>query len=96
MTPHLAEELWQRLGHERLLVETAWPEADPAWTIADSVVVAVQVNGKRRAELKLPLGCPREEAESRALADAAVRRAMAGKPPRRVVVVPDRIVNVVV
>jgi leucyl-tRNA synthetase len=96
MTPHLAEELWQRLGHERLLVETAWPEADPTWTTADSVVVAVQVNGKRRAELELPLGCPREEAESRALADAAVRRAMAGKPPRRVVVVPDRIVNVVV
>jgi leucyl-tRNA synthetase len=96
LAPHLAEELWQRLGHERLLVETAWPEADPAWTTADSVVVAVQVNGKRRAELELPLGCPREEAESRALADAAVRRAMAGKPPRRVVVVPDRIVNVVV
>jgi leucyl-tRNA synthetase len=96
MTPHLAEELWQRLGHERLLVETAWPEVDPAWTTADSVVVAVQVNGKRRAELELPLGCPREEAESRALADAAVRRAMAGKPARRVVVVPDRIVNVVV
>ena len=58
MMPHLAEELWQALGHERLLVETAWPEADPAWTVADSVIVPVQVNGKRRAELELPRGCP--------------------------------------
>ena len=96
MTPHLAEELWQRLGHGRLLVETAWPEADPAWTVADSVVVGVQVNGKRRAELELPRGCAREAVEAMALADPAVRRAMGGKPPRRVVVVPDKIVNVVV
>jgi leucyl-tRNA synthetase len=96
MTPHLAEELWQRLGHERFLADTRWPEADPAWTTADTVVIAVQVNGKRRAELELPRGCPSPEAEARALADAVVRRAMDGKAPRRVVVVPDKIVNVVV
>ena len=96
MVPHLAEELWQRLGHEHLLVDTAWPEADPAWLVADTVVVAVQVNGKRRAEIELPRGSTREAAEAAALADQAVRRAMDGKLPRRMVVVPDKIVNVVV
>ena len=96
MVPHLAEELWQMLGHERLLVDTGWPVADPAWLTADRVVVPVQVNGKRRAELDLPRGSPAAEVEALALADAAVRRAMDGKPPRRVVVVPDKIVNVVV
>ena len=84
------------LGHERLLVDTGWPVADPAWLTADRVVVPVQVNGKRRAELDLPRGSPAAEVEALALADAAVRRAMDGKPPRRVVVVPDKIVNVVV
>jgi leucyl-tRNA synthetase len=96
MVPHLAEELWQLLGHERLLVDTPWPVADPAWLTADSVIVPVQVNGRRRAELKLPRGCAAAEVEALALADAAVRRAMEGKQPRRVVVVPDKIVNVVV
>jgi leucyl-tRNA synthetase len=96
MVPHLAEELWQKLGHERLLVDTSWPAADPAWLTADRVVVPVQVNGKRRAELDLPRGSTAAEVEAMALADAAVRRAMDGKPPRRVVVVPDKIVNVVV
>jgi leucyl-tRNA synthetase len=96
MVPHLAEELWQQLGHEDLLVDTRWPVADPAWAVADSVVIAVQVNGKRRAEIELLRGSAREEAEAAALADPAVRRAMEGKAPRRVIVVPDKIVNVVV
>ena len=96
MTPHLAEELWERLGHDRLLVETPWPAADLAWTVTDSVTVAVQVNGKRRAELEVTRGAERGELEARALAEPAVQRAMEGKPPRRVIVVPDKIVNVVV
>ena len=96
MVPHLAEELWQLLGHERLLVETPWPVADPAWLVADSVIVPIQVNGKRRAEIELPRGSSAAQIEALALADAAVQRAMEGKPPRRVVVVPDKIVNVVV
>ena len=96
MVPHLAEELWQLLGHERILVETPWPAADPAWLAADTVIVPIQVNGKRRAELALPRGSSPAQIEALALADAAVQRAMEGKPPRRVVVVPDKIVNVVV
>jgi leucyl-tRNA synthetase len=95
MMPHLAEELWQRLGHDRLLALTPWPKADPALLSADTVVVAVQVNGKRRAELRLRPGAAEDEARAAALADPAVLRAMAGKPPRRVIVVPDKIVNVV-
>jgi leucyl-tRNA synthetase len=70
--------------------------ADPAWLTADSVIVPIQVNGKRRAELELPRGSSPATVEALALADVAVRRAMDGKPPRRVVVVPDKIVNVVV
>jgi leucyl-tRNA synthetase len=96
MVPHLAEELWQRLGHARLLALSPWLEADPAWLGGESVIVAVQVNGKRRAEIRLPVGCDGEHAKSLALAEPNVVRAMAGKPPRRVVVVPDKIVNVVV
>ena len=96
MVPHLAEELWQRLGHEHMLVETPWPVADPAWLAADKVIIPIQVNGKRRAELELPRGTSAAQIEALALADAAVQRAMEGRPPRRVVVVPDKIVNVVV
>jgi leucyl-tRNA synthetase len=96
MVPHLAEELWERLGHRRLLAETPWLEADHAWLGADSVTIAVQVNGRRRAEISLPVGCDSERARSLALAEPNVIRAMEGRPPRRVIVVPDRIVNVVV
>ncbi len=96
MLPHLAEELWQRLGHRTLLADTAWPVADPAWLTADNVTLALQVNGKRRGEIMVPAGSDEAHVREQALADAAVIRAMAGKPPRRVIVVPDRIVNVVV
>ena len=75
---------------------TPWPVADSAWLTADTVSVAVQVNGKRRGEIVLPPGCPREQAEALALAEPNVLRAMEGKPPRKVIVVPDKIVNVVV
>jgi leucyl-tRNA synthetase len=70
--------------------------ADPAWLAADSVTLALQVNGKRRGEIELPAGSDEALVRERALADEAVVRAMAGKAPRRVIVVPDRIVNVVV
>ncbi len=96
MMPHLAEELWLRLGHKELLVEQPWPEADPALTIEDSVTLAVQVNGKLRSTIALPRDAANEMAEQTALAEPAVQRAMAGKPPRKVIVVKNRVVNVVV
>jgi leucyl-tRNA synthetase len=96
MMPHLAEELWQRLGHADLVADTAWPKADPAWLAAEMVTLAVQVNGKRRSEIRLPPASPEEAVREAALAEEAVQRAMAGKPARRVIVIPDKIVNVVV
>ncbi|MGE5548181.1 MAG: leucine--tRNA ligase [Solirubrobacterales bacterium] len=96
MMPHLAEEMWQALGHATPLVETAWPEADSALLTEDSVTVAVQVNGKLRATIELPKDCDAAAAEQTALAQPQVLAAMSGKPPRKVIVVPNRIVNVVV
>ncbi len=96
MMPHLAEELWQRLGHRTLLAETPWPEADPALVVDDTVTVAVQVNGRLRATLALARDLAGSEAEKAALADENVQRAMAGKPVRKIIVVPNRIINVVV
>jgi leucyl-tRNA synthetase len=96
MMPHLAEELWQVLGRDRLLAETSWPVADPALLVSDSVTIAVQVNGKLKATIDLPRDCDQASAEAAALADSRIAAAMAGKPARKVIVVPNRIVNVVV
>ena len=96
MMPHLAEELWRRLGHDELLVETPWPEADRRLTVDESVTIAVQVNGKLRSTIELPRDAAQAVVESAALSEDAVRRALAGKSPRKVIIVPNRIVNVVV
>jgi leucyl-tRNA synthetase len=96
MVPHLAEELWQRLGHDGLLAEAPWPNADPAWLVEDQVTVAVQVNGRLRATIQLSKGAERTALEASALAEPNVARAIGDKPVRRVIVVPDKIVNVVV
>ena len=96
MTPHVAEELWRALGHETMLADVAWPDADPALLTDDIVVVAVQVNGKKRSTLELVRDAGEDVAEAAALADPAVARAIGNKPVRRVIVVPNRIVNVVV
>jgi leucyl-tRNA synthetase len=95
MMPHLAEECWKALGHESLVVETTWPEAEPALLKVDTVLLPVQVNGKKRAELTISLGASDAEVEKAALALEPVQKLLEGKPPRRVVVVPNRIVNVV-
>jgi leucyl-tRNA synthetase len=95
MMPHLAEELWHALGHDTLLVDQPWPAADPALTRDDTVTVAVQVNGKLRATLDLPQNAPEDVARTAALALPAVEKALEGRAVRKVVVVPNRIVNVV-
>ncbi|MFZ9632907.1 MAG: leucine--tRNA ligase [Alphaproteobacteria bacterium] len=95
MCPHLAEEMWVALGGKGLLCERAWPEADPALLVDGTVKVAVQVNGKLRATIDLPRDAPEAEAREMALAQPNVAAAIAGKPPRKVIVVPNRIVNVV-
>ncbi|MDR3518562.1 MAG: leucine--tRNA ligase [Azospirillaceae bacterium] len=96
MMPHLAEELWQQLGHTRLVAEQAWPVADAALVVDDTVTVAVQVNGKLRATVALPKGADAKTAETIAMADVAVIRAIEGKTVRKLIVVPDRIINIVV
>jgi leucyl-tRNA synthetase len=93
--PHLAEELWARLGHSESLAYAAWPVFDPALVIENTATIAVQVNGKLRATIQLPKGTPQPEVEAAALAEDGVIRALDGKPPRKVIVVPDRIVNIV-
>jgi leucyl-tRNA synthetase len=96
MMPHLAEECWRTLGHERMVAETAWPQYDAALTRADQVVMAVQVNGKRRAEITVPKGAPRELVEREVLSLDAIARMLDGKAAKKLIIVPDRIVNVVI
>jgi leucyl-tRNA synthetase len=96
LLPHLAEELWHKLGHKTLLCHEPWPKADPTLIVDDTVTVAVQVNGKLRATVALARDTPEDKARETALAQATVVAAMAGKPARKVIVVPNRIVNIVV
>ena len=95
MMPHLAEECWQALGHKRLAAEMAWPKHDPALLKTDTVTIAVQVNGKRRGEVVVAQGSDNQAVEKAALALEGVVRALAGTAPKKVIVVPNRIVNIV-
>ncbi|MFN3209763.1 MAG: leucine--tRNA ligase [Roseovarius sp.] len=96
MTPHLAEELWAQLGGEGLVAQAPWPVADEAMLTDDSVTLPIQVNGKRRAEISVPKDMDKAEVEKIALAHEAVVRSLDGAQPKKVIVVPGRIVNVVV
>ncbi len=96
MTPHLAEEVWSMLGGAGLVTQSAWPKADPALLVDDSVTLPIQINGKRRAEITVPKDMPASEVEKIALADDAVIKFLAGQPVKKIIVVPGRIINVVV
>ncbi len=93
--PHLAEECWARLGGEGLAAEAPWPEYDPALAAEDTITLPIQVNGKKRSEIEAPKGLDSAEAEKRALADERTQRSLEGLTVRKVIVVPDRIVNIV-
>ena len=95
MVPHLAEEVWTKMGGEGLIADAAWPEVDPELLVDDEVTIAVQVNGKLRDTLVMPKGAAREAAEAAALASPNVVRVLEGKAPKKVIVVPDRLVNIV-
>jgi leucyl-tRNA synthetase len=96
MTPHLAEDVWAMLGGAGLVATAPWPKADPAMLIDDTVILPIQINGKRRGELSLPADMDKSEVEKAALAHEAVQKALNGGQPKKVIVVPGRIVNVVV
>jgi leucyl-tRNA synthetase len=95
MMPHLAEESWERLGYNTLLANQPWPQAEPALLVDDTITIAVQVNGKRRDELTIARGADNATVEAAALKLEAVQRALEGRPVKKVIVVPQRIVNVV-
>jgi leucyl-tRNA synthetase len=95
MMPHLAEECWARLGYNTLVANEPWPAPEPELLVDDQVTIAVQVNGKRRDELVISRSAKSEEVEAAALKLDTVARALDGRPPKKVIVVPQRIVNVV-
>jgi leucyl-tRNA synthetase len=95
MVPHLAEEAWAAMGRDGLIAHAEWPAADPALLVEEEVTIAVQVNGKLRDTLTVPKGAAREILEEMALASEKVVRILDGRPPRKVIVVPDRLVNLV-
>ncbi|MEI4271929.1 leucine--tRNA ligase [Klenkia sp. LSe6-5] len=95
LAPHLAEELWSRLGHDGSSAWAPFPVADPAYLVDDTVQIAVQVNGKVRAQLDVPADADAAALESTALADPRIAELLVGKTVRKVVAVPGRLVNVV-
>jgi leucyl-tRNA synthetase len=94
--PHLAEELWQRLGQEGLVSLAPWPQHDEAFCVDDEITIVVQVNGKKRDELVVPKDADRAEIERLALASERVQRHLGGVAPKKVIAVPGRLVNLVV
>ena len=96
MMPHLAEECWKELGFDRLVAETAWPKADHALIVENDITIPIQVNGKKRGEITISREADAKTVEAAVLALETVQAALEGKPVKKVVVVPQRIVNVVV
>ncbi len=95
MAPHLAEESWALLGGAGMVADSDWPEFDPNLLVDDRVTLAIQLNGKLRDTISAPRGLDRDAAEALALSSDKVQRLLAGAPPRKVIVVPDRLVNIV-
>jgi leucyl-tRNA synthetase len=95
MAPHLAEEAWAAAGGQGMIADAPWPEFDSALMVDDQVTLAIQVNGKLRDTLTAPRGLDRAAAEALALGSDKVQRQLDGAAPRKVIVVPDRLVNIV-
>ena len=95
MIPHLAEEAWSARGHEGLIALADWPRVDPALLVDDEVTIAIQVNGKLRDTLTAPKGADKASLEAMALGSEKIIAFLEGKEPKKVIVVPDRLVNLV-
>ncbi|WP_078379331.1 leucine--tRNA ligase [Sutcliffiella halmapala] len=93
--PHIAEELWEKLGNEGTITYEAWPVFDEAKLVEDEVEIVVQVNGKLKAKLHVPATASKEEMEKIAFADDTVKETIEGKTVRKVIVVPGKLVNIV-
>jgi leucyl-tRNA synthetase len=94
--PHFAEELWESLGNKTGIANAPWPQYDPEAIVASEITVVVQVNGKVRSKLTLPAGTSDKDIEAAALADPKVKEFTDNKPPKKVIVVQGKLVNVVV
>ncbi len=95
-TPHVAEEVWEHLGGDGMVTTASWPELDESLLVDDTVTMPIQINGKRKSEIVVSKDAPKDEVEKIALADQAVIKALDGQPPKKLIVVPGRIVNVVI
>ena len=93
--PHLAEECWEKLGFEPFVAMAPWPKADPKLAARTTVTLPIQVNGKKRAEIEAAKGAAEAEVREMALAHPAIAQFLSGQTVRKVIVVPDRIVNIV-
>lgn len=96
MTPHLAESCWEHLGKENLVCDQAWPKADASLLVDDEMTLPVQVNGKRRGQIIVPTDASKETIEHQALSLAAISSILDGKSPKKIIYVPNRIINVVI
>jgi leucyl-tRNA synthetase len=95
MMPHLAEECYATLGHDTLVAQQEWPELEPDLLVEDTITLPVQVNGRKRADVTVARDADQQHVEAAVLALPLVQRALEGKRPKRVIVVPQRIVNIV-
>ncbi len=95
VVPHLAEECWATLGHEGLIAAASWPSFDPKLVVEDSILLPVQINGKKRGEISVPVAADNATVEALVLAEDFVTAYLAGTAPKKVIVVPGRIVNIV-
>jgi leucyl-tRNA synthetase len=94
--PHICEEVWQRLGEAELIAHAEWPSWDPELATDETITVVIQVNGKKRDELHVSLDTEKDEIERLALASENAQKFIDGKEPKKVIVVPGRLVNIVV
>ena len=96
ITPHICEELWHKLGHSEPITSTRWPEVDESARVKSTITIAVQVNGKLRASIQVPPGSNQEVVQATAMNEINVQRHIDGKPIRKVILVPDRLLSIVV
>ncbi|MDT1987229.1 MAG: leucine--tRNA ligase, partial [Planktomarina sp.] len=96
MTPHLSEQIWQNHGGEGLIANATWPKTDPSMLVEKEITLPIQINGKRRDEIVVSTDIGKEELESLVLLNTAVVKALNGSPPKKLIIVPGRIINVVV
>jgi leucyl-tRNA synthetase len=94
--PHIAEELWEKLGHTTSINTAVWPKWDAQYLVEDNFSYPISFNGKTRLQLEFPIAWSKEEVEAQVLANPEVQAKLGGQAPKKVIVVPKRIVNIVV